>query len=165
MVNDETGFIHFSITSFVIKFISYITRLCWNSIQYYLLFVVKFVVQVVWIPMAMFLVCPSLLHWLQITSVFLPSLAFSYLVDCSNNFQYSLVSPILSSQVISTSLNLNKVSLFIPVVAIRRYGYEHAQKIVVNKLHLFDVKGNLLVLVYVHIIYFHLLVSTLLHHS
>ncbi len=78
--------------------------------------------------------CFNLLHWPQITFIFLPLLAFSYLVGGSSNFQYSLVSPILSSQMIIAFLCSNKVSLFIPNVAIQKYGYKHVRKKVVNKL-------------------------------
>ncbi len=99
-----------------------------------LFFVVKFVVQVFWIPMATFFVCPSLLHRLHITYVLLPSLAFSYLVDGSNNFQYSLMSPILSSQVTLVSLSSKKVFFFIPTMVIQRYGCKYVRKRVVNKL-------------------------------
>jgi hypothetical protein len=54
MLNDGTKFVLVSVTSFVIKFISYnTTSLGQNSIHYYFLFVFKFVVWVVWIPMAM----------------------------------------------------------------------------------------------------------------
>jgi hypothetical protein len=54
-VNDGIGFVHFFVTSFVIGFISCTTKLGQNSIHCYLLFVLKFDVQVVEIPMAMLL--------------------------------------------------------------------------------------------------------------
>ncbi len=54
-INDGTIFIHFSVTSFVTRLSSCTNKLGQNSIHYYLLFVLKFVVRVVWIPMAMLL--------------------------------------------------------------------------------------------------------------
>ncbi len=44
VVNDGIRFVRFFVTSFVIGFISCTTKLCWNSIHFYLLFVFKFVV-------------------------------------------------------------------------------------------------------------------------
>jgi hypothetical protein len=89
--------------------------LCWNSIHYYLLFVFKFVVRVVQIPIWTLL---GMFRFIAlITYVLLPLLVFSYFIGGSNNFWYSLVSPMFSSQVILASLCLNNMS-FIPVVAI-----------------------------------------------
>ncbi len=78
--------------------------------------------------------CFDLLHWPHITSILFLLLAFFYLVGGSSNFWYSLAFLILFSQVTIASLCLDKVSLFIPVVAIWRYGCEHVWKKVVNKL-------------------------------
>ncbi len=101
MVNDGTGFVHLSMTSFVIRFISYTTTsLGRNFIHCYFLFVFK-------IPMLFrfqwqcSLECLDFLHRLQITSVHLPLLAFPCLVGGSSNFQYSLVFAIISSRVIT----------------------------------------------------------------
>jgi hypothetical protein len=47
-INDETKFVHFSMTPLVIGFISNTTTsLGQNSIHYYLMFVFKFVVRIV----------------------------------------------------------------------------------------------------------------------
>jgi hypothetical protein len=77
--------------------------------------------------------CLDLLHWPQITSIYLPSLFFYYLVGGSNNFWYSLASPILSSQVTTIFLCSKKVSLFIPTITIQRYACKHAWKKVVKR--------------------------------
>ncbi len=92
--------------------------------------------------------CPSLLHWPQITSVFFPLLTLSYLVGGSNNFLYSLVSPIFFSQVIIASLCLNKVCFFILTMAIWKYGYKLVWKKVVK-----NIENNLLVSIYIHNIF------------
>ncbi len=47
MVNGETRFICFTLTSFLTRFISCTTKLGQNSIHCYLLFIIKFLVQVV----------------------------------------------------------------------------------------------------------------------
>jgi hypothetical protein len=63
MIDDGTGFIRFSMTSFVIKFISCTTTsLAHNSIHYYLLFIFKFVVWLFKFQRQLSLECPNLLH-------------------------------------------------------------------------------------------------------
>jgi hypothetical protein len=63
MVNDGTGFVCFSMTYFVIGFISCTTTsLGQNSIHNYLLFVFKFVVWVIWILVVMVFGMSYLLH-------------------------------------------------------------------------------------------------------
>ncbi len=52
-VNDGTRFVYFFTSSFITRFSFYTTKLGRNSIHNYLLCVLKFVVQVVWILMAM----------------------------------------------------------------------------------------------------------------
>jgi hypothetical protein len=48
MANDGTEFVRLdSTTSFAIKNISYTTKLCQNSIYYYLIFVLKFIIRVI----------------------------------------------------------------------------------------------------------------------
>jgi hypothetical protein len=54
-INDGIRCIHFSTTSFVTQLRSYTNRLDQNSIHYYLFFILNFVVQVIWIPIAAFL--------------------------------------------------------------------------------------------------------------
>jgi hypothetical protein len=49
-----------------------------------------------------------------------------------------------------TSLCSSRVSLFISTLAIRRYGCKLVRKKVVSNCHLLDVKGNLLISVYIH---------------
>ncbi len=54
-VIDGTKFVYFFATSFVIGLSSSTNRLGWNSNHYYILFILRFVVRVVWILMAMLL--------------------------------------------------------------------------------------------------------------
>ncbi len=73
-VNDGIGFVFFSATSFVTGFISCTTKLGQNSIHYYFFFILKFIVWVVWIPMAMLLGMSQFIAF-TIDHICLPSFA------------------------------------------------------------------------------------------
>jgi hypothetical protein len=52
IINDGTRCVRFSMTSFVTRLCSYTNRFDQNSIHYNLFFILKFVVQFIWIPIA-----------------------------------------------------------------------------------------------------------------
>ncbi len=94
--------------------------------------------------------CLNLLHWPQITFIFLPSLALSYLVGSSSKFQYSLASPILSSQMIITFYVWAKCPSSSPMWLFRDMVVNMFERKLSTNCYMFDVEGNLLVSIYIH---------------
>lgn len=85
-INDGTGFVCFSTNFVVTIFISYFTRLCRNSIHNYLLFVLKFIVWVFWIPMFL-----RMFRFIALTTYHIYSLSFASLLLLSWWFKQFLV--------------------------------------------------------------------------
>jgi hypothetical protein len=113
------------------------------------LLVFKFVIQIVWILMGMLLEMSLFVAWTHhiclpfFKSIFLFSWWFQQFTIFINVF-------IVFSQLITTFLCSNKVSFFIPIVAIQRYGCIPTKRKWSTNCRLLNVKGSLLVSIYVH---------------
>jgi hypothetical protein len=94
--------------------------------------------------------CPNLLHWPQITSILLPSLPFICLVGGSSNFRYSLA----YSYFLYKWLQLPCVRTMCPSSSPLRLSGDMVVNLFKRKwlanYRLFDVKGILLISIYVH---------------
>jgi hypothetical protein len=151
-INDGTKFLHFSTTSFVIGLNSYTSRLGWNSNHCYLLFVLKFFVWVVWIPMAMLL---RMFPFIALTTnrIYLPSFVFLLLLGWLSQ-QLPIFISISHTFFTSDSkfFMLKKVYLFIPIIAIQKYGYRHVKKNCqkTQTIICMNVESNLLISIYIH---------------